>query len=207
MKFYSMVLIVSLIHFMTPSSLAEQLQEDDVDVKVQIKSENVIVDLTLVIAGTRQDVWEVLTDFDHMANYVSNLKESKVVSNSGDTLNVYQRGAAKYGPITFPFESTREIILTPFDKMQSHMIRGNMTKMEGTTELTEANGQTRIHFHSESIPGVWIPPIAGRVFIEHETKEQFQEIRNEIVKRIQNRTVVAPALKQNKSSEPESNLK
>jgi hypothetical protein len=187
---------------MTTSTLAEQLQEDDIDVKIQIKSEIVIVDLTLVIAGTRQDVWEVLTDFDHMANYVSNLKESKVVSISGGTLNVYQRGAAKYGPINFPFESTREIILTPFDKMQSHMIRGNMTKMEGTTELTEENGQTRIHFHSESIPGVWIPPIAGRVFIEHETKEQFQEIRNEIVKRILNRTVAAPALKQNKSSEP-----
>jgi hypothetical protein len=174
---------------------AEQLQPDDIVVKVQINGENVIVDLTLVVVGTRQDVWEVLTDFDHMTSYVSNLKESKVVSNSGDTLNVYQRGAAQYGPINFPFESTREIKLFPFDKIQSHMVSGNMTKMEGTTELTEANGQTRIHFHTESIPGVWIPPIAGRVFIEHETKEQFQEIRNEIIKRIQPRAEVAPALK------------
>jgi hypothetical protein len=177
------------------SPAAEQLQNEDIEVKVQIKGENVIVDLSLVIAGTRQEVWEVLTDFDHMSNYVSNLKESKVVSNSGDTLNVYQRGAAKYGPINFPFESTREIKLTPFDKIQSHMISGNMSKMEGTTELVEADGQTRIHFHTESIPGVWLPPIAGRIFIEHETREQFQEIRNEIVKRIQARAVVVPALK------------
>ncbi len=195
MKIYTFILFVCLIQFMT-SSVAEQLQDENIDVTVHIKGEIVIVDLTLVIAGTRQDVWEVLTDFDHMSTFVSNLKESKVVSNTGDTLNVYQKGAAKYGPINFPFESTREIKLTPLDKIQSHMIKGNMTKMEGTTELIESGGQTRIQFHTESIPGVWLPPIAGRVFIEHETREQFQEIRNEIVKRIQAKAAVAPELKQ-----------
>jgi carbon monoxide dehydrogenase subunit G len=184
-----------LIQLMTTSSIAEQLQDEDIDVKVQIKGENVIVDLSLAVVATRPDVWDVLTDFEHMASFVSNLKESKVVSNSGDTLNVYQRGVASYGPINFPFESTREIKLTPFDKMQSHMISGNMTKMDGTTQLTEEGGKTRIQLHTESIPGVWLPPIAGRVFIEHETRSQFQEIRNEIIKRVKARAEVAPTLK------------
>ena len=125
----------------------------------------------------------MLTDFEHMADFISNLKESKVVSISGDTLKIFQHGSAMYGPISFPFESTREIRLIPFDKIRSHMISGNMRKMEGTTQLIDEGGQTRIIYHTDTIQEVWIPPIVGKIFIEHEIREQFKEMRNEIIKR------------------------
>ena len=165
------------------TALADPRQDKDIEVKVKIAGENVIVDLTLVVPATRQEVWAVLTDFEHMADFVSNLKESKVVSVSGDTLKIFQRGSAMYGPISFPCESTREIRLTPFDKIQSHMISGNMRKMEGTTQLVDEGGQTRIIYHTDTIQEVWIPPVAGKIFIEHEIREQFHEMRNEIIKR------------------------
>lgn len=165
------------------TALADPRQDRDIEVKVKIAGENVIVDLILVVPATRQEVWAVLTDFEHMASFVSNLKESKVVSVSEDTLKIFQRGSAMYGPISFPFESTREIRLTPFDKIQSRMISGNMRKMEGTTQLVDEGGQTRIIYHTDTIQEVWIPPVAGKLFIEHEIREQFHEIRNEIIKR------------------------
>jgi hypothetical protein len=163
--------------------IATPLPDDDAEVKVQINGEVVIVDLELVVIATRQQAWAVLTDFDHMSGFVSNLQESKVLSTSGTTQKIFQRGTANFGPINFPFESTREMLLTPFDKIQSHMISGNMRKMEGTTRLMDEGGRTRIIFHTESIPGYWIPPLAGKIFIEHETREQFLELRNEILKR------------------------
>jgi len=176
-----LLIIVSSLS-MTPA-LAEALQDDEIDVAVKITGEDVVVDLSLVVSANRQQVWAVLTDFDHMASFVSNLKESKVVATSGLTQKIYQRGAASYGLIDFPFESTREIRLTPYDTIRSHMISGNMRKMEGTTRLVDENGRTRIIFHTDTVPGHWMPPIAGKLFIEHETREQFLEIRNEIVKR------------------------
>ena len=163
--------------------LAGPRQDEDIEVKVQITGENVIVDLSLVVPASRQEVWAVLTDFEHMAGFISNLKESKVIGISGDTLKIFQRGSAKYGPISFPFESTREMQLTPFGNIQSHMISGNMHKMEGTTQLADEGGQTRIIYHTDTIPGVWIPPLVGKIFIEHETREQFQEMRKEIIRR------------------------
>jgi hypothetical protein len=120
-----------------------------------------------------------------MADFITNLKESRVLSTSADITKVFQRGSAKYGPIKFPFESVREMRLDPFDKIQSHMLSGNMRKMEGTTQLVDEGAQTRIIYHTDSIPGVWIPPIIGKTFIEHEIREQFMEIRNEIIKRKQ----------------------
>jgi len=189
-KTFFLLIMWSMLYM--AAALADPRHDEDIEVKVQITGENVIVDLSLVVPATRQEVWAVLTDFEHMAGFVSNLKESKVISISGDTLNIFQRGSAKYGPVSFPFDSTREMRLTPFDKINSHMISGNMRKMEGTTQLFDEGGQTRIIYHTDTIPGVWIPPVVGKIFIEHETREQFQEMRNEITKRKQASTSSKP---------------
>lgn len=181
-KIFRLLLIMgSMLPLKT--ALADTPQNDNIEVKVQITGDNVIVDLSLVVSATRQQVWAVLTDFEHMSGFVSNLKESKVIGTSGSGLKIFQRGAANFGLIDFPFESTREILLTPFDKIQSHMISGNMQKMDGTTQLVEEGGNTRIIYHTDTIPGRWLPPIAGRHFIEHETRAQFRELRDEILRR------------------------
>jgi len=182
MKIFRFLPIIGLLLFLDVA-IAAPLPEEDIDVKVQINGETVIVDLSFVVLATRQQVWAVLTDFEHMSGFVSNLKESKVISSSEFSQKIFQRGSASYGPIDFPFESTREILLTPLAKIQSHMISGTMKQMDGTTQLIDEQGGTRIVFHTESVPGRWLPPIAGRHFIEHETREQFQEIRDEILKR------------------------
>ena len=166
----------------TPS-IAVPAKIQEVEVRVQIDGANVTIDLSLVVPATRQQVWAVLTDYGHMAGFVSNLKESKVLSASGSTLKVYQRGAASYALIDFPFESTRDIQLTPFEKIQSHMVSGNMQKMEGLTQLVEEGGGTRIIYHADSIPGHWLPPFGAQTFIEHETRAQFEQMRDEILKR------------------------
>ncbi len=167
----------------TTTSLADSLEAKDIEVKVNMAGENIIVDVTFSVSATQQEVWAVLVDFDHMADFVSNLKESKVVSVSGNTLTIFQRGAAIYGPVSYPFESTRKIRLMPFHKIRTHLISGNMRKMEGTTHLVDEGGRTRVIHHTDTIPDLWIPSVLGKVFIEHEMREQFQEMRNEIIKR------------------------
>lgn len=182
MKKYFLLLLVWLS---IGGVFAEPQSDKDIEVAVQINGETVVVDASFVVPATRQQVWAVLTDFGNMASFVSNLKESKIIGASGDTLNIFQRGTAQYGPITFPFESTRELRLTPFGVIRSRLISGNMRKMEGLTKLAEEGEQTRVTYHAESIPGVWIPPVLGKVFIAHETREQFREMRDEIIKRKQ----------------------
>ena len=182
MRNASFLLFMWSMLFMTVS-LADPVEVKDIEVQVKMAGENVIVDVTFTVPATQQEVWAVLIDFDHMADFVSNLQESKVVSVSGDTLTIFQRGSATYGPVSYPFESTREIRLMPFHKIRTHLISGNMRKMEGTTQLLDEGGQTRVIHHTDTIPEVWIPLAVGKVFIEHEMREQFHELRNEIIKR------------------------
>ena len=59
----------------------------------------------------------------------------------------------------------------------------DMRKMEGTTQLVDEGGSTRIVYHTDTIPGYLLPPIVGKLFIEHQTREQFREMRDEVLKR------------------------
>jgi hypothetical protein len=168
--------------FMAGSS-ADSPTGRDIEVQVSMVGENIIIDLNFAVPASQQEVWDVLTDFDGMADFVSNLKESKIVSVSEDKLTIFQRGTAAYGPIRYSFESTREVRLLPYHKILTHLISGNMRKLEGTTYLIHDGGQTRVIHHTEAIPKVWIPAAVGKIFIEHEMREQFNEMRNEIIRR------------------------
>jgi hypothetical protein len=164
-------------------SLANSPEGRDIEVQVNMAGENIIIDLNFAVPATRQEVWDVLTDFDGMADFVSNLKESKVVSVSEGKFTIFQRGAAIYGPVSFSFESTREVRLIPYHKIRTQLISGNMRKLEGITYLIDEGGHTRVVHRTDAIPKVWIPAAVGKAFIENEMREQFNEMRNEIIKR------------------------
>ena len=130
-----------------------------------------------------REAWEVLVDYDHAVDFISDLDYSRIVAREGNTIEVHQKGKATYGPLSFPVESVRKIRLTPFTGVESHTIRGTMRKHDGTTLLTAEGTGTRIVSRTELIPGVWMPPILGRIFMQHETRQKFRELRDEILRR------------------------
>lgn len=164
-------------------SSIDLLEGTDIEVQVHMAEEDIVIDLDFAVPATRQEVWDVLTDFDGMADFVSNLKGSKIISVSEDKFTIFQHGAAAYGPIVYPFESTREVRLVPHRKILTHLISGNMHKLDGITHLADEGGGTRVTHRTEAIPKVWIPAVIGKIFIEHEMREQFNEMRNEIIGR------------------------
>lgn len=183
MKILALTVLLCCTLLNSVSACADARHDSDIVVRVAVDGETVSVDVTMPIEANRELVWAVLTDFSHMASFVTNVHESKVISSQGDVLVISQRGSAKYGPLDFPFESTREIRLTAWDSIQSRQISGNMRKMQGLTQLIENGNGTRMIYHTDSIPGTWIPPLIGKVFVAHEVREQFQQMRDEIMRR------------------------
>jgi carbon monoxide dehydrogenase subunit G len=157
--------------------------DKDIDVRVHVEGGAVRVDASFAVSASPQEVWVVMTDFDHMAEFISNLKSSRVLARTGEVVTVVQTGEAAVGPLKFPFESVREIRLTPFEKMQSRMIGGTLKQFAGETRLLAEASGTRVVYHSDAASNSWIPPLVGPHFIEHETREQLAEFRVEIMKR------------------------
>lgn len=157
--------------------------DSDIAVRVDIQGEVVRVDVEATVAATPKEVWEVLTDFDRLPTFISNIVSSKVLSRSGNVVRVAQTGKTHFGPLTFEFQSERELTLVPYEKFDSLMLSGNMKRFRGTTRLEAAEGKTRIRYHSEAVPDTALPLGMGRSLIEAETREHYTEIRREVLRR------------------------
>lgn len=181
MRRWLLLCLVALL----PTQAGAVPNDGDIDVAVQVDGREVHTDVSFTVQAPPREAWAVLTDFDHMAQFISNVRSSHVLSRNGNTVRIAQEGKAGAGPISFAFHSIREIQLVPYELIRSHMVSGNMEKFDGTTQLGRDGDKTLIRYHSDAISSNWIPPIIGRRFIISETREQFAEMRNEILRRKQ----------------------
>lgn len=154
-----------------------------IDVAVRVEGNEAIVDVDFHVRVTPQEAWAVMTDYDHATAFISKLEKSVIVSRTNDLLLVSQKGTMGYGPFSLALETVTEIRLTPFEKMQAHLISGNMIKNDATTRLIPDATGTRIVYHMESIPDVWMPPIFGRALVEFETRARFRQLVEEMRRR------------------------
>lgn len=155
----------------------------EIKITIQNDGKQIIVDATFTVPVKPQLVWETLTDFNNLPKFISSVHSSKVIDRTENILYVSQDSIIKVGILTFSFESLRQVNLFPFWKIRERMIRGNMRKMEETTQLLLEGNHTRIAYHASIVPDMWVQKFIGQVFIEDEAREQFQEIINEILRR------------------------
>lgn len=166
-----------------PAHSESSSEKQDIEVTAKKVSDMVVIDVSMLVAATPREAWEVLTDYDHMPQFLPNLQSSKILSKSPTRLEVAQKGGASHGPITISFDVVRDVQLKPYSEIKSHVISGDLKKVDGTTRLVAEGEGTRITFHSESIPNVWVPPGIGPTLIANETRDQFGDMRAEILKR------------------------
>lgn len=179
-RFLLRVVATSTFFFATPA-LADS--DEAIDLGVRIQDDEVFVDVSFHVRATPQEVWTVITDYEHATAFISKLEKSVVLSRTEDRLVVSQKGTMGYGPFSVAIETVTEVRLTPYEKLQARMISGNLKKNESTTWLVADASGTRLAYHLESIPQVWIPPIIGRAVVELETRARFLQVRDEILRR------------------------
>ena len=157
--------------------------DSDIDVHVRQNGNRIAVAVDLPVQATALETWNVMTDYDNMAKFVSNLEASRIVERNDNKLIVMQKGKATRGVLSFSFENVREIILTPPSEVRSRMISGDLEASEFTTRVIDRGDSSQIVNHGEFIPKVWVPPIIGPAVIEAETRKQFAQLRTEIMRR------------------------
>jgi hypothetical protein len=157
--------------------------ENDIVVRTSKEGDNIIVDVDLGVQASQDEVWSVLTDYDHMAQFVANLEASSIISRTGNTLDVMQKGTAHYGLLSFPFESVRQVVLTPSRQIHSTIISGDMAGSKITTSVASDGTMTKVSVRSQFVPTIWIPPIIGLQVIGSETRKQWFTLREEILRR------------------------
>ena len=157
--------------------------DTDIEVHVQKAGAEIIVDVDCPVSAPVPIVWEVLTDYDNMTRFVSNLQFSGVERRADHTLTVRQAGRINHGLLTFAFDNVREVELVPPAEIRSRLVSGNMKAGAFTTRIVELDGRVHVLNSGRYTPNVWVPPLLGPALIEGETRKQYAELRAEILRR------------------------
>ena len=74
------------------------IPNQDIVVQVRKNGPQIAVDVICPVDAPASVVWEVLTDYEHMAQFISNIASSDVEDTAGNVLRVRQKGKATAGP-------------------------------------------------------------------------------------------------------------
>jgi len=178
----SVLFAIALASF-PPVALAAPPDSRDIAVAIHRDGEAYVVDVAFSVDATLQEAWSVLTDYDHMSEFVSNLTMSRIIHRASDSLEVAQTSHLKIGFIDLKFDTVRKVEFVPLQEIRSKLVRGGMKKSAFTTRLAAEGDMTRITNHGRFIPDRWIPPLIGIPMLEAETRKQFAELRAEVLRR------------------------
>ena len=180
---HTLVLAVGIMVFCAPPAHSGAEQEKSIAIEVNKNGSMIVVDATVILAATPHETWAVLTDYDHMVRFLHNLQFSKIIEGAVNKIQVAQKGKATYGPLSFSFDTVREVELKPYQEIRSRVISGSIKQGSGTTRLIPEGSGTRIVYHNETMPNYWLPPGIGPTLVKQEIRAQFEDMISEILRR------------------------
>jgi ribosome-associated toxin RatA of RatAB toxin-antitoxin module len=142
----------------------------------------------LVSAGARvradvETAWTVLTGYDGYAEFIPDLKSSRVLARAGDTAIVEQKGELGFFLFHFPMEVTFSVTEQPPTSITSHAISGTFKEMTGTYVLAQEGEVVYLTYNGRLVPDFIMPPLIGTAAVRAAVHKQFGALVREIQRR------------------------
>lgn len=176
-----LVSILFLLPALCLAQVAAGVAEDDVT--VDYRNGVYFGRLSLLAPVSPVLAVEVLTDFEHMVDFVPNLTSSRIVSRAGNVYRIAQQGKAKFGPFAISFESERRVELTADGRLLAQALSGSTKSMKSELRIEAVATGTRLDYKIEMEPEQWLPSALGVSFMRHELAEQFTALIHEMQRR------------------------
>jgi ribosome-associated toxin RatA of RatAB toxin-antitoxin module len=108
-------------------------------------------------------VWRILTDYDHLADYVPDLDSARVVSRTGATVIVEQRGAAHFLLFSHAIRLRVQVHEQPPDRIDMRLVEGDMKVYRASWQLIPLAGGagTKVVYNAAIEPAFYMPGIVG----------------------------------------------
>jgi ribosome-associated toxin RatA of RatAB toxin-antitoxin module len=130
-------------------------------------------------------IWNTLTDYDHLADFIPGMNKSRLVERQGKTAIVTQSGYASLWFFHFPIEVTVEAVEEPSSSIQVRLLRGNLKRLEGSYQIEKIDGDNTYALRWSGIiePGVAVPGFIAAPLMRKNISEQFLGMVKEIERR------------------------
>lgn len=158
--------------------------EDVARIAIERVGEGYEVSACASTSATPELAWQVLTDFDHLSDFVPDMDRSRVISAPGEPLRVEQQGVWHALFFQRRIEVVFAIELDPLRAITFRAVDGNLRPMSGHLRLT-GRPDCRIEYRAQSTPDFWIPPLIGPALMRGQVRQQLDGVLGEIRRRQQ----------------------
>jgi len=154
-----------------------------VTVEARHDGEAVLVEASASVHATPQVAWDVLTGYERYAEFIPDLTSSRILSRSGGTAVVEQKGVAGFFLFHFPIEVVLTVSEQPPSAVNSRAVSGTFREMTGVYRLTEDGDTLRLTYSGRLVPAFRLPPLIGVVALRAAVERQFTALVREIGRR------------------------
>jgi len=155
----------------------------DVSIRTARDGDFVTVSATAVMKVDPHVAWAVLSDYDHLAKFIPDMKSSRVVSRDGNRLRVEQKGDVGFFFYKEPVSVLLEVHEEPPVRITARSIEGNVKQLETRYELHASGAGTKLEYAGRFVPEFAIPPLIGMPFVNRVIERRFRAMVAEIQRR------------------------
>ena len=157
---------------------------DDMSVETHRNGEAVEVTCRATVRAPRDLIWQTLTDYGRLAEFVPGMLKSRVVEVRGPVSIVEQQGEARFLFFSSPIDVTVMTTDRPPDLIEVRLVRGNLRRLEGAYRIEDlGDGRFRLRWRGVIEPGEPMPPLIGELLMRSNIADQFEGMVREIERR------------------------
>lgn len=143
------------------------------------------VEVAMLLDAPIDIVWDVITDYQQAAQFISNLRSSTAKQLGPHKLQVEQVGRVGWNALNVDLKTVYHVNLNPVDrKIQSLAVAGDLKMVSMFTQLhAKANGGTLLEYTLVTDPARWAPLVIAEELLVRNAKQSFSDLKREILKR------------------------
>lgn len=155
----------------------------ELTIDVSREGEFVSVKASVEVDADMGIAWEVLTDYDHLARFIPDMKSSRVVKRDGSSVVVEQKGEFGFLFFSKDIDVTLAVSEQPPRRIDARAIAGNLKDLEASYELKGSAGGMQLGYTGRFVPDFFLPPLIGMPLVRRSLERRLRAMVDEIERR------------------------
>lgn len=177
-------LLAKVLAMLAPALCVLPVAAQRVDVTGDGKGEGITIQASADVEADPRTVWNVITDYDHLARFIPFMRSSRVVQRDEQRVIVEQAGELDAILFKQPLYVTLSVVESAPGRVLARAVGGNVKEMEGLYVVERLpSGYTRLSYSGRVVPDFAVPPVIGRIAMRSVMERQFDAMVGEILSR------------------------
>jgi ribosome-associated toxin RatA of RatAB toxin-antitoxin module len=155
----------------------------EISIRTARDGDFVTVSASALMRVDQRIAWAVLSDYDHLANFIPDVKSSRVVSRDGHKLLVEQIGEVGFIFYKQAVTVMLEVHEEPLRRITARGVEGNVKGLESHYELHASGEEVRLDYAGRFDPDFAVPPLIGMPVMRRVIERRFRAMVEEIQRR------------------------